>query len=111
MKDDKRSKFINVRYSESEIKAIDLHLQNTNFSRADFIRTLTLNEIATVAVPAKNEDISSIDLKEKIKLLRNMANNINQIAKYSNQKKAFPEDNIIRELETSIHEFLEKYLE
>lgn len=101
-----RSHFINVRYSESEINAIDK--SRTTFSRSDFIRNLTLNEIKVIAPPSTKRKNESNQSNDEINLLKNIANNVNQIAKYSNQTKASPSIEIIKEIQREIHMYLEK---
>jgi hypothetical protein len=107
MDNEKRNKFINVRYSETEIKLIDDYVKNTNFSRSEYLRKLSLNEIKLVFPKPSEAENRPIGNLLEIKLLSNIANNINQIAKIVNQKKIAPSDEILRNIQNQIGNYLD----
>jgi hypothetical protein len=107
METEKRNKFINVRYSETEIKLIDEYVKNTNFSRSEYLRKLSLNEIKLVLPYRKKKNPEPTGDKFELKLLSNIANNINQIAKIVNQKKVVPGDHILKDIQNQIGKYLD----
>jgi len=107
MKEEKRTKFINVRFTENELNLIETYVKKSNFSRSDLMRNIILKELQIVRPPMLKDEIIPIGDKNETRLLLNMSNNLNQIAKYANQTKSFPNDNILR----SIQEMLGNYLD
>lgn len=107
MEKEKRNKFINVRYSETELKLIDEHVKNTKLSRSEYLRKLSLNEIKLVYPNQNKIEIEPAGDKKEIKLLYNIANNINQIAKIVNQKKVSPSDQILTDIQHQIGKYLD----
>lgn len=71
---------ITFKVSEREKEVLEQKYKKTNLSRSEFIRqSIFFSEV---------KEIDKESQKRKLFLLNNIANNINQIAKYCNTKKA-----------------------
>lgn len=108
--EEKRTEFVNVRFTKNEIEMIETYVKKTKFSRSDLMRNLILNEIKIKKPLIHKDEIIPIADKDEIRLLMNIANNLNQIAKYSNQIKAFPNDNILGSIKEMLGNYLDKKL-
>lgn len=72
----KRNKTIKVRFTEDEYMELSKLISNTGCSREGYIRNI-VKGLQPIELP-------SLELLETIKLLRNIANNMNQIAIVAN---------------------------
>lgn len=108
MKEEKRIKFINVRFTENELNLIDTYVKKSNFSRSDLMRNIILKELQIVRPPMSKDEITPIGDKNETRLLLNMSNNLNQIAKYANQTKSFPNDSILGSIKEMLGNYLDK---
>ena len=108
--EEKRTEFVNVRFTKNEIEMIETYVKKTKFSGSDLMRNLILNEIKIKKPLIHKDEIIPIADKDEIRLLMNIANNLNQIAKYSNQIKAFPNDNILGSIKEMLGNYLDKKL-
>lgn len=84
LKEGKRSRFINVRFSEEEMILVDKLEKTLGISRTDLIRMRLLDEAGTVVVNAV-ELIKHLDLTGAE--LARIGNNINQMARHANTLK------------------------
>jgi|GEM_PF-6402852 len=115
----KLKKSITVRLSQADYDLFFSMYRNSNsvggISVSDFVRSAILQkEIAIPKIPKKNKIENTDCEKEKIRIIANFGNNINQIAKFANiaLKQNDPEMffEVLKKLET-IYMYVEKELE
>jgi excinuclease UvrABC nuclease subunit len=91
-----------IRCSQKELDELNRKVQNTTLTKSDFIR----NAIFFTEVKEVNKSFQ----KKQLFLLNNIANNINQIARYTNTKKRI-DKNVLSNLDeilNHIHILFEK---
>lgn len=112
-------KSITVRLTQADYDLFFSMYRNSNsvggISVSDFVRSAILQkEIAIPKIPKKNKIENTDCEKEKIRIIANFGNNINQIAKFANiaLKQNDPEMffEVLKKLET-IYMYVEKEIE
>ena len=86
-----KNKFITVRYADSDLKLVKEKAENLGLTISVYIRSISLSDKKIIEL--KVENLVSKNAKtdeDEIRILLNIANNLNQIAKIANQQKAVP---------------------
>jgi hypothetical protein len=103
----KRKKYVNVSFSKDEYDYIKKIADKEGEKVTPFIKALALAQAGKIDyIPKEKQD----KLNEFVFMIRNIANNVNQIAKHSNTIKSLKNENgllaYLKDLETKIKEFV-----
>jgi hypothetical protein len=87
----KKDKFITVRYAVSDLKLVTQKAKNLGLTISVYIRSISLTDKNIIEFKVENAITKNAKTDEyEIRLLLNIANNLNQIAKIANQQKEVP---------------------
>jgi hypothetical protein len=87
----KKGKFITVRYAESDLKLVTEKAKNLGLTISVYIRSISLSDKNIIELKVENTITKNATTDEnEIRILLNIANNLNHITKIANQQKEVP---------------------
>lgn len=105
----KNLKDIHIYFTQEEYKFFEELSQKYEIKTSSLIKTMALSQAKkTLCLPQEMQE----KLNEFVFLIRNIANNVNQIARHSNTIKALTEEHrllsYLKQLETAVKEYVKK---
>jgi hypothetical protein len=113
---EQRNRFINTRFTENEFQNIGAAAKKLGYSRSEYLRLLLLSnsQIITISkepIVDNGSKLPKYNNEKEIKLLLNIANNINQIAKFANQVNSMPNGTILANMQHQIGTYLDSKMQ
>ena len=105
----KKDKFITVRYAESDLKLVTEKAKNLGLTISVYIRSISLSDKNIIELKVENTITKNATTDEnEIRILLNIANNLNQITKIANQQKEVPPLDYLINIINRIAKYLNK---
>lgn len=105
----KKDKFITVRYADSDLKLVIEKAKNLGLTISVYIRSISLSDKNIIELKVENVSLKNATTDEnEIRILLNIANNLNQITKIANQQKAVPQVHDLLEIKNRVVEYLNR---
>ena len=105
----KKDKFITVRYAESDLKLVTEKAKNLGLTISVYIRSISISDKNIIELKVENTITKNATTDEnEIRILLNIANNLNQITKIANQQKEVPPLDYLINIINRIAKYLNK---